>query len=395
MAKFEVLVQKIFIQEHPNADALELGNIGDPNGWQVVVKKDLFKTGDLVAYIGESAVVPEWVLKKYGFWNEEKNKGLLAGSKGDRVKMVKLRGENSLGICIPVIKGPNGNIVGISDGIVVVDEGQDVSEWLGVTKYEPPIPSQLSGEVFYAGTTVGVNYDIEDFKKFPTVLQEGEEVQMTVKIHGTNIQIVWLHPDISDSIKAQVNIEEWIKVWDVDYFLGYCAVASKGLGAQGMFFKDNEANANNVYLRAAKPHLVSIALASRSANNRVTVVVGEVFGKNIQPGYDYGQSEISLRAFDVYVGFRGQGRYYDDLVLDSFCAVSKVPRVPIVYRGPFSFEIMNKLANDSETEFDCKHIREGVIVKPVEERYHPTLGRVALKHRSDAYMNRATGEEFN
>jgi RNA ligase (TIGR02306 family) len=184
MAKFEVLVQKIFIKAHPNADALELGNIGDPNGWQVVVKRGLFKTGDLVAYIPESAVVPEWVLKKYGFWNEEKDKGLLAGSKGDRVKMIKLRAENSLGICIPVIKGPNGHIVGISDGIVIVDEGQDISEWLGVTKYEPPIPTQLAGEVFFAGTTVGVNYDIEDFKKFPTVLQEGEDVQMTVKIHG-------------------------------------------------------------------------------------------------------------------------------------------------------------------------------------------------------------------
>lgn len=103
MSNFEVKVQKIYIKPHPNADALELGNIGSPDGWQVVVKKGQYKTGDLVAYIGENSVVPEWVLRKYGFWNEEKNIGMLAGSKGDRVKAVRLRQEFSLGICIPLL----------------------------------------------------------------------------------------------------------------------------------------------------------------------------------------------------------------------------------------------------------------------------------------------------
>lgn len=398
MSNFEVKVQPIYIKEHPNADALELGNIGDPNGWQVVCRKGLYKTGDLIAYIGENAIVPEWVLKKYGFWDEEAGKGLLAGPKGDRVKMVKLRGEPSLGICIPVVKGPNGHIVKLHDGIVVVDEGQDISEWLGVTKYQPPIPTQLAGEVFNASTLVGVNYDIEDIKNYPHVLQDGEEVQMTVKLHGTNCSIVWLHPNVivNQSLANQVNLDEWIKVVaDNGELIGFMAIGSKGLSAQGLFFKDNEANANNVYLKAAKPHLVNIARLLLDQQVQCATFVGEVFGKNIQPGYDYGQTEISLRVFDVYNGFRGQGRYLDDDQLDQVCSESKVERVPLVYRGPFSYAIMDKLANDPETEFNCKHIREGVIVKPVKERRDPVLGRVAVKHRSIAYMTKATGEEFN
>jgi RNA ligase (TIGR02306 family) len=217
-----------------------------------------------------------------------------------------------------------------------------------------------------------------------------------ILVHNSNCQIVWLSPDIDLTVKAQVNIGEWISVWDDDYFLGYCAVASKGLGAQGMFFKDNEANVNNVYLRAAKLHLVNIARHFWCQRAECSTIVGEVFGKNVQPGFDYGLGEVSMNCFDVYDNFRGRGKYIDDELLDLFSELTKVPRVPLVYRGPFSFNIMHVFANDEEKAFsNCKHIREGVIVKPVKERYHPTLGRVALKHRSEKYMMKSTGEEFN
>ncbi|MEM2159401.1 MAG: hypothetical protein QXN55_00415 [Candidatus Nitrosotenuis sp.] len=179
MSNFEVKVQRIFIRPHNNADALELGNIGSPDGWQVVVKKGQYETGDLVAYIGENAVVPEWVLKKYGFWNTEKDIGMLAGSKGNRVKAVRLRGEFSLGICIP-----NEEVVSDDYTAVLGLEGENVADILGVTKYEPPIPTQLTGEVFNLGQHLTVDYDIENIKNYPNVLVEGEEVQVTEKIHG-------------------------------------------------------------------------------------------------------------------------------------------------------------------------------------------------------------------
>ena len=395
MANFEVKVQKIFIKEHPNADALDLGNIGDPEGWQCIVKKGLYKTGDLVAYIGENAVVPEWVLKKYGFWNEEQNKGLLAGTKGDRVKMVKLRGESSLGICIPVKEVSFG--WDDDDKIVrsafeleseYVEEGDDVSELLGVTKYEPPIPIHMAGEVFNAGQDVGVNYDIEDLKNFPHVLEEGEDVQMTVKLHGTNCSITCVVGDGMD----RDNIDEWI-----DAGAGFVTVGSKGLSAQGLFFKDNEANAGNLYLNGTRKHFASIAnwALMTSREHECITVVGEVFGGAVQTGFDYGLKAPEFRAFDVYVGYRGRGIWLDDDELDTFCELTGITRVPLVYRGPYSFTILDKLANDTETEFVCKHVREGVVIKPRKERRDPKLGRVALKHRSIKYMTKTTGEEFS
>jgi RNA ligase (TIGR02306 family) len=393
MSDFKVLIQKIFIRPHSNADALEIGNIGDPNGWQVICRKGLYKTGDLVAFISENSVVPEWVLKNYGFWNEERNKGLLAGSKGDRIKMVKLRGEPSLGICIPVVKydTPTGYSIMTNTGEREVFEGQDVAEFLNVIKYEPPIPIHMAGEVFNAGRDVGVNYDIEDFKNFPNVLIEGEEVQITVKEHGTFCQITFL----PETTYARDSLDNWIKI-ETASGLGYIAVSSKGLGKEGLFFKDNEANKNNIYLNTTRPLFYNIVEYFTKEGVNCATVVGEVFGAGIQKGFDYGFTKPTFNVFDIYMGLRGIGHYVDDAELDTMKTIMDINRVPVVYRGPYSFEIMDKLANAPETEFGkVKHVREGVVVKPCKERRARELGRVAMKHRSIAYMCKTTGEEIN
>lgn len=188
MSTFSVKVRKIEILPHSNADALELAKVDD---YRCVVKKGQYKTGDLVVYIPEAAIVPEWILKQYNFWNEKENKGMLAGSEGNRVKAIKLRGELSTGIVIPVItEFPNGlpygkgfirNLIGEE---LFLNEGDDVSEFLGITKWSPPIPVHMAGEVFNAGSHLTVNYDIENIKAYPTVLQEDEEVVITEKLHG-------------------------------------------------------------------------------------------------------------------------------------------------------------------------------------------------------------------
>ena len=390
MSNFQVRVQPIFIKAHPNADRLELGNIGSRDGWQVVVGAGRFQTGDLVAYIGENAVVPEWVLKKYGYWDEAKNKGLLAGSKGDRVRMVKLRDEPSLGICIPVSESHNFDDEAgttYTDYFLeeeYVEEGDDVAELLGVTKYEAPIPIAMSGEVFNAGTTIGVNYDIEDLNNYPDVLQEGEEVQVTVKLHGTNCQLVFLNSEGADDLVD----------WKAHSDNNYSTIGSKGLAAKGLYFKDNEANANNVYFRATnhirEALLIAIGPLFETApfGNKMVTVVGEVFGAGIQAGFNYGSAIVTFRIFDVYVGTRGMGRYLDDAELDTFCAIADVLRVPVIYRGPYKRDIIEALTNAPESEFQCTHVREGTVTKPVVERRQSRLGRVALKLRSIAYMSR-------
>ena len=184
MATFECKVYELTIEEHPNADALELARVGD---YLAIVGKGQFKTGDLGVYIPEAAIVPEWILEELNLV------GKLAGKEKNRVKAMKLRGILSQGLIFPVEREVPEKAIADAmlflgdDGKLhhqVVHEGMDVTEQLGITKYEPPIPSGMSGEVFNAfGYTI--NFDIENIKKYPDVLEEGEQISITEKLHGT------------------------------------------------------------------------------------------------------------------------------------------------------------------------------------------------------------------
>lgn len=151
MAEFEAKVYKLEIEEHPNADVLELAKVGD---YRSIVRKGDFKTGDLGVYIPEAAICPEWLIQQLGL------EGRLAGKTKNRVKAVKLRGILSQGLIYPLIHDidPEGNdlysMLYSKDGTMVyelnLEVGQDVTELLGLKKYEPPIPVHMAGEVFNA-----------------------------------------------------------------------------------------------------------------------------------------------------------------------------------------------------------------------------------------------------
>lgn len=393
MSEVKVLIEKIFIKPHPNADKLELGNIGHPEGWQVVVQKDQFKTGDLVAYIPENSVVPEWLLKKYNFWNESQNKGILAGPKGDRIKAIKLRGEFSLGIVIPTVKNGMGDFVFLETdynnclGHYVL-EGTDVTEYLEITKYEPVIPVHLSGEVFYGSDAISIKYDIENIKNYPELIKEGDPVQISEKIHGTHIQIIYV-PENNPLVHP-----EMLKVSTTDGKVGYFAVASKGLAEKGLFFKWNENNQQNIYLINARPYLENILNYVYQFDSTI-VFCGEVFGFGIQDlHYGRKQNETSFRLFDIYIGTRNAGRFVEDQELNMWCERTLLDRVPIMYRGPYNKEFVEGLYQNKKSCY-ADQIIEGVVIKPVPERNDPAIGRVALKAINEAYLLRKNATEFN
>src|ERR1017187_8494093 len=93
--------------KHPNADRLIVVKIG---GYECIANLNddgsfRYNQGDAVVYIPEGALVPEWLLRRLDMWNEVENKGFLAGSHGNRVKSIKLRGIHSQGILYPVSGG--------------------------------------------------------------------------------------------------------------------------------------------------------------------------------------------------------------------------------------------------------------------------------------------------
>lgn len=363
MSSFEVLVVKVQIEEHPEADRLELAVVGD---YRSVVGKGQFTSGELVAYIPEASIIPLWLQKELGVENK------LAGPKKNRVKAIRLRGILSQGLVYPARD--------------YWKLGEEVSKELKIKKWEPPIPTTLAGEVFSAGSEYCIKYDIENYKRFPKEIQEGEQVVYTEKIHGT-----WCQLGILPARMATMQSD-------------CLSVTSKGLGSRGLAFKKNEANANNLYMRVAK-HLdifirVRSAFPEESATQPI-FILGEVFGHGVQD-MTYNASvqendQIGFRIFDIYLGTPGYGNFLNDSELDDACDRLDISRVPVLFRGPFSHASMKKYTDGPETVSGrTKHIREGIVIKPRIERRCQNLpdNRVQLKSISEKYLLRKNGTEY-
>ena len=364
MSAFAVHVVRVVIEPHENADALEIARVGD---YRSVVRKGQFNTGELVAYIPEQSLLPEALLDELGL------RGKLAGKDGDRVKAIKLRGVLSQGLVVP----------GRPDWSV----GQDVAAELGERKWEPPAPpAHMNGVCYAAGLDRCMRYDIENFKAYPEVLEAGEQVVFTEKIHGTWAQVGYLPPGMVD-------------------VQGHLVVSSKGLAGKGLaFLPDAPDNANNLYLRVARglkiDRRISEVFVAELAADQPIFVLGEVFGAGVQDlGYGTkadASGVLGFRVFDIYVGRPGQGHYLGDAALESACAALALPRVPVVFRGPFSREGMLAHTDGKETiTGKALHIREGIVVRPTTERRDARLGRVQLKSVSEKYLLRSGGTEYN
>lgn len=119
------------------ADAIECAIVG---GWVVVVKKGEYEAGDLAIYCEIDSFIPTKLapfLTKPGQFPKTYN-----GVEGERLRTVKLRGTLSQGLLLPTK---------IAEDIVCpgeffsFDEGSDVTELLGIQKWEPPVSAQLAG----------------------------------------------------------------------------------------------------------------------------------------------------------------------------------------------------------------------------------------------------------
>lgn len=399
MAEFEVNVVKIdSVKEHSNADRLTIVRIA---GYSCIANKKedgswRYQEGDLVVYIPEASVVPVWMLQKLNMWNEEKNQGFLAGTRGDRVKAIKLRGVISQGILYPVKKFGdqlNDLFVETEDDTVFVHEGVDVSEILSIKKYEPIIPASMSGEVA-AIAELAFKYDVENYQKYPDILQEGEEVRFTEKLHGT-CMCIGLIPELNHPEMP---------------FDGNAVVFSKGLGSRGLMFKDNGANERNVYIqmfhKLNNPDSGSIGIGHRIELMRAhgqfgltigmpVFILGEIFGAGIQDlKYGHQNNDKSFRGFDIYIGHPGTGFYLDFDEKEEFFKELGVDQVPVLYKGPWAESVAAEYSKGTDS-ISNSHVREGIVVNTANERRCDEIGRVQLKFINPKYLLRKGGTELN
>jgi RNA ligase (TIGR02306 family) len=166
------------IKNHPNADSLDIAEV---LGWQTVVKKGTHKEGDKVVFITIDTIVPrcEWS----EFLVDQKNP-----DKPIRIKNIKLRGEYSSGLVIPLSEFP----LQFTETTVV---GEDLTTLLGIQKYIKEIPANLSGENegdFPTNIISKTDEDngLNDPEMVNKVLEQDPYITITQKLDGSSITIV-------------------------------------------------------------------------------------------------------------------------------------------------------------------------------------------------------------
>lgn len=330
MSIFQVEVVEI-INIQPHPNADRLDIVKIAGmAYQVITAKGNFNLGDLAFYFPIDSVIPDKYVEEFGISNYYSKK----------LRAAKLRGIFSEGLLIPVGTDFQGKI------------GDDYTEYFGVKKYEYPIPKGMNGDM---ESHIG-QYKFpspENIKRYQDVLISGEQVIVTEKIHGTNFTVF-------------VEADGTVKI-----------------GSHNYFWKNNDVNKSLVYIRA---YLETQALQNLPPE---TQVFGEIYGvQDLKYGLNNGKIGIALFAV------RHQGVFLNSDDFIDFCQKYSLPVVPILYRGAFSWDIVEKFNNaDSVLAPGC--MMEGVIIQPVVERMHPEISRVVMKSISDRYLLRQGGTELH
>jgi len=345
------------VRPHSNADRLELVEV---KGWTCVVQKDKYKVGDKVVYFPPDTLMPNALADKLGITKYCSPLPKLAdGTRPDgmRVRASRFRGEQGFG----TVQDPDDPTWPV---------GMSVIEHYGVTKYEPP-PKPVAGDALPSVELFQHYTDIENFRNYPDVLQNGEDVVIDEKIHGTNSRVGYLPIGENGAM---------------EFVAGSHNTRRKEMNDKGVV---------SVYWKPMTADMRAMLMEISGEDKKSVIVFGEIYGGSTQD-MKYGLNESTFRCFDILVN----GKYLDyDIRMDWFKKYN-IESAPSLYRGPFSKEKLLELTDGPTTLCDATIAgkfkgREGVVVRPTVERFDRKLHRVILKSISVDYLERRDGTEYH
>ena len=237
------------------ADAIECAVVG---GWTCVVKKGEFNVGDLAVYLEIDSWVPTELAP---FLSKGKEPRVYEGIRGERLRTVKLRGQLSQGLLLPF-----STMKPFFDDILFI-EGVDVSEFLGIVKWEMPMNAQL------AGMAKG---------NFPSLIPKTDQERVqNLKKEIDQANTDELYFEASEKLEGSS-----MTVYLIDGVFGVCS--------RNLDLKETE---DNTFWQVARRD--GIEAKMRAIPGTDFAIQGELIGPGIQ-GNIYKLSKPEFRVFDVY-----------------------------------------------------------------------------------------------
>lgn len=312
------------IEPIEGADAIELAVVG---GWKVVTKKGEFQPGDPCVYFEIDSFMPDGVPA----WQflVDKSPRIFNGVKGHKLRTIKLRGQISQGLILPITALSSLAYVLAVDPVAMAlfaeemtpeqiveadylrfglydheaglsPQDLNLNKLLGIVKWDPPLNAQLAGMAeglfpsFIRKTDQERAQNLKDeiFGFTDTVIPANEELgrpeiirqakgdpnakyEITMKLDGSSMTVFardLKHPDPSLS--------------QID----------SGVCSRNLQLKVNEANAENSFVKMALKSGLLGALEAMTHDGMGNIAVqGELMGPNIQ------NNREELKDFVLYI----------------------------------------------------------------------------------------------
>jgi RNA ligase (TIGR02306 family) len=329
------------VEPIPNADAIEKIRV---LGWWVVVKKGEHQPDDKIVYCEIDSLLPERpefeFLRASSFKAAQTDPtGNMTLPAGFRIKTVRLRGQVSQGICFPLsILPPD----------TPTEEGADVTELLGVVKWEPPLPVGMGGKVKgpFPGFVSKTDETRVQLLEGALERHRGKTFYVTEKLDGTS-------------------------------FTAFLRQGEYGICSRNLWM--DETDESNILVRVAKS--LGLEEKLRAARDRLgfdLAIQAEVIGPGIQKN-KYALSAITLRVFNVLnVDAYRLLDHAAMLEVLSEMTLESVPQLGTLLLGHGVDELVAYAEGTSV--LNPKIQREGVVLRPFTEEYDEDIGgRLSFK----------------
>lgn len=314
------------------ADAIECAIVG---GWATVVKKGEFNVGALAVYCEIDSWIPDHIAP---FLSKGRAPRVYEGIPGERLRTVKLRGTTSQGLLLPmhVLTNYGADLV----------EGADVTEVLGIVKYEAPIPANLSGQV--SGS-------------FPTYIPKTDQERIQ--------NLKW------DLVEWQGKGYSWEESEKLDGTSAtFFRSADKAFGACSRNWEITETEGNTYWVIA---HAYNLPAVLADAGN--FAIQGEIIGPGVQKN-KYQLAKHEFRVYDIF-DIDAQ-KYLTSAERNAFAQKHGLPHVPVnpdlTKLDGMTVESLLTYAEGKSLVGKAKPEREGVVFKCVE---HPEISFKAISNR--------------
>ena len=314
MEKYAVVAKILELNPIEGADRIETATV---LGWRVVTQKGLYNVGDLTVMIFPDTLIPKKFLD-----------GAYQGDEKVRLKTVKLKGQYSAGLLLPM------SIVGKS-----FSEGDEVSQLLGIEKWVAPASASISGDAA---------------ANFPTMLiSKTDEMNIRSEpeaVLEANTNVLFKDTPMVVTLKCDGSSGTFISKDDT------FRVCSRNLE-----LKETEAN---VFWQVARKYKLQAKLQTLGTS---WAIQGEVCGPGIQ-GNPMKLQELTFFAFQMKDLSTNKWMHWEYFV--DFCDYNDIPHVKELHKfyvneEPLDIDRLQEIANSAKYD-NGRTNAEGIVVRPAK-----------------------------